>query len=55
MAARSIWNGTVAVGEVVVPVKLFSAVQEHSIHFHEVRLRDGCRIVHRARRRGLGP
>ncbi len=47
MAARSIWNGTIAFGEVVVPVKLFSAVQEHSIHFHEVRLSDGCRIVHR--------
>jgi DNA end-binding protein Ku len=47
MAARSIWNGTVAFGDVAVPVKLFSAVQEHSIHFHEVRLSDGCRIVHR--------
>jgi DNA end-binding protein Ku len=47
LAARSIWNGTVAFGEVVVPVKLFSAVQEHSVHFHEVRLSDGCRIVHR--------
>ena len=30
MAARSIWNGTVAFGDVVVPVKLFSAVQEHA-------------------------
>ncbi len=47
MAARSLWNGTIVVGEVVVPVKLFSAVQEHTIHFHEVRLSDGCRIVHR--------
>jgi DNA end-binding protein Ku len=47
MAARSIWNGTIAFGEVAVPVKLFSAVQEHTIHFHEVRLSDGCRIVHR--------
>jgi DNA end-binding protein Ku len=47
VAARSIWNGTIAFGEVVVPVKLFSAVQEHAVHFHEVRLSDGCRIVHR--------
>jgi DNA end-binding protein Ku len=46
MAARSIWNGTIAVGDVVVAVKLFSAVQDHSIHFHEVRLSDGCRIMH---------
>lgn len=47
MAPRSIWNGTILFGEVVVPVKLFSAVQEHAVHFHEVRLSDGCRIVHR--------
>ncbi|HEX4467141.1 MAG TPA: Ku protein [Solirubrobacteraceae bacterium] len=47
MAARSIWNGTIVFGEVVVPVKLFSAAQEHAVHFHEVRLSDGCRIVHR--------
>jgi DNA end-binding protein Ku len=47
MAARSIWNGVVAFGDVVIPVKLFSAVQERSVHFHEVRVSDGCRIVHR--------
>jgi len=47
MAARSIWNGAVVFGDVVVPVKLFTAVHDHSVHFHEVRLRDGCRIVHR--------
>ncbi len=47
MAARSIWNGSVAFGDVLVAVKLFSAVQDHSVHFHEVRLSDGCRIVHR--------
>ncbi len=47
MAARSLWNGTIAFGEVSVAIKLFSAVQDHSVHFHEVRLSDGCRIVHR--------
>ncbi len=47
MAPRSIWNGTVTFGEVSIPVKLFSAVEDHAVHFHEVRLRDGCRIVHR--------
>jgi DNA end-binding protein Ku len=47
MAARSIWNGTVAFGELTIPVKLFSAVEHHAVHFHEVRLGDGCRIVHR--------
>jgi DNA end-binding protein Ku len=47
MAPRSIWNGTVAFGELAIPVKLFSAVEDHAVHFHEVRLSDGCRIVHR--------
>jgi len=47
MAARSIWNGTIALGEIAIPVKLFSVVQQRRIHFHEVRLSDGCRIVHR--------
>jgi DNA end-binding protein Ku len=45
--ARSLWNGTIAFGEVSVAIKLFSAVEDHSVHFHEVRLSDGCRIVHR--------
>ena len=47
MAPHSIWNGTVAFGEVSIPIKLFSAVEDHAIHFQEVRLSDGCRIVHR--------
>ncbi len=47
MAPRSIWNGTLTFGEVVVPVKLFPETQDRSIHFHEVRLKDGCRIEHR--------
>lgn len=47
MAPRSIWNGTLSFSEVAIPVKLFSAVQDHSIHFHEVKIADGCRIKHR--------
>jgi DNA end-binding protein Ku len=47
VAARSIWNGTLTFGQLAVGVKLFSAVEDHSIHFHEVSLRDGARIVHR--------
>jgi hypothetical protein len=46
-STRSIWNGALAFGDVCVAVKLFSAVDDHAVHFHEVRLRDGCRIVHR--------
>jgi DNA end-binding protein Ku len=45
--ARSLWNGTIAFGEVAIPVKLFAATQDHRIHFSEVRLSDGCPIEHR--------
>jgi DNA end-binding protein Ku len=47
MAVRSIWNGTLAFADVRIPIKLFSAVEDHAVHFHEVRLSDGCRITHR--------
>jgi DNA end-binding protein Ku len=47
VAPRSIWNGTVGFGSVCIPVKLFSAVEDHAVHFREVRLSDGCRILHR--------
>src|SRR4051794_23638899 len=44
---RSLWNGTVAFGAVAVPVKLYSAVESKTVHFHEVHLKDGARIEHR--------
>src|SRR4051794_41929249 len=47
MASRSLWNGTVSVGLVHVPVKLYTATESKTIHFHEVHLPDGGRIEHR--------
>jgi len=44
---RSLWNGTVAFGAVAVPIKLYSAVEAKTVHFHEVHLEDGARIEHR--------
>jgi DNA end-binding protein Ku len=44
---RSLWNGTIAFGAVAVPVKLYSAVESRTVHFHEVHLEDGARIEHR--------
>jgi DNA end-binding protein Ku len=41
------WNGTVAFGEVVFPVKLYALAQERRVRFREVHLVDGGRIVHR--------
>jgi len=47
LPARSIWNGTLAIGEVVFPVKLYALVQEKRVRFREVHLTDGGRIEHR--------
>jgi DNA end-binding protein Ku len=47
MAPRSMWNGTVALGDVVFPVKLYSVAQEHRVRFREVHLSDSGRIMHR--------
>jgi DNA end-binding protein Ku len=44
---RSIWNGTLSIGVVHVPVKLYSATESKTVHFHEVHLEDGARIEHR--------
>jgi DNA end-binding protein Ku len=33
--ARSIWTGSLSFGLVNVPVRLFSATQDHKVHFHQ--------------------
>src|SRR6185437_14459540 len=47
MAPRSIWNGTITFGLVNVPVKLYTATESKTVHFHEVHARDGSKIEHR--------
>ena len=44
---RSIWNGTITFGMVNVPVKLYSATESKTVHFHDVHLKDGAKIEHR--------
>ena len=41
---RSIWNGWLSWGTVNVPVKLYSSVQDKSIHFNQLHGKDGARI-----------
>jgi DNA end-binding protein Ku len=41
---RAIWKGAVSFGLVNVPVRLFSATQEHDIRFHQVHREDGGRV-----------
>jgi DNA end-binding protein Ku len=47
MALRSIWNGTIAFAGVFVPIKVHSASEDQSVHFHEVHVDDGARIEHK--------
>lgn len=47
MAPRSIWNGTISLGLVNVPVKLYTATESKTVSFHEVHLKDGSRVEHR--------
>jgi DNA end-binding protein Ku len=47
MALRSIWNGTIAFAGVFVPVKVHSATEDKTVHFHEVHQDDGARIEHK--------
>jgi DNA end-binding protein Ku len=41
---RSIWNGTITFGLTAVPIKVHSATEDHSVHFHQVHAKDGARI-----------
>jgi DNA end-binding protein Ku len=41
---RSIWSGSISFGLVNVPVRLYSAVQEHKLRFHLVHEKDSSPI-----------
>ncbi|MFC9994136.1 Ku protein [Nocardia sp. NPDC127526] len=41
---RSIWKGSIAFGLVNVPVKVYTATEDHDIKFHQVHAADGGRI-----------
>jgi DNA end-binding protein Ku len=44
MPPRSLWTGSISFGLVNVPVRLYSAVSEHTLHFHFVHEKDDSRI-----------
>ncbi|MET7768884.1 Ku protein [Nocardia sp. NPDC005366] len=41
---RAIWKGSIAFGLVNVPVKVYTATEDHDIRFHQVHAEDGGRI-----------
>ena len=42
--ARSIWSGAISFGLVNVPVKAYTAVRDHSVHFNQLEKGTGSRI-----------
>ena len=44
MPPRALWSGTISFGLVNVPVRLYGAIQDHTLHFHYVHEPDGSRI-----------
>ena len=47
MAPRSIWNGTISLGTIAVPIKVHSATESKSVRFRQVHEPDGSRIEHK--------
>jgi non-homologous end joining protein Ku len=41
---RPTWNGAIGFGLVNIPVKAYTAVHDHDVHFHQFEARTGARI-----------
>jgi DNA end-binding protein Ku len=52
--ARPVWSGSISFGLVNVPVKAYTAVRDHDVHFHQVDKRSGARVRHRKVSEGSG-
>ncbi len=45
--ARPLWKGSISFGLVNVPVRAYTAVRDHDVHFHQLDKRTGSRIRYR--------
>ena len=45
--ARPVWSGSISFGLVNVPVKAYTAVRDHDVHFHQLDKTTGSRVRHR--------
>ena len=52
--ARPVWSGTISFGLVNVPVKSYSAVRDHDVHFHQLDKGSGSRIRYQKVAEGSG-
>ena len=41
---RPMWSGTISFGLVNVPVKAYTAVHDHDVHFNQLDKKSGARI-----------
>jgi DNA end-binding protein Ku len=44
---RPVWRGSISFGLVNVPVKAYTAVRDHDVHFHQLEKKSGARIRNR--------
>ena len=44
---RPTWSGSISFGLVNVPVKAFTAVHEHTVHFHQLDKKTGARVKYK--------
>jgi DNA end-binding protein Ku len=45
--SRALWKGVIRLGAASLPVKLYSAVSDHAVHFHWLHAPDRVRVVQR--------
>ena len=41
---RPMWSGSISFGLVNIPVKMYNSVRKKTLHFHQLRAGDGCKI-----------
>jgi DNA end-binding protein Ku len=44
---RSVWSGSISFGLVNIPVKAYTAVRDHDVHFHRLDKKSGARVRNR--------
>jgi DNA end-binding protein Ku len=52
--ARPIWTGSISFGLVTIPVKAYTAVRDHDVHFHRLDKKSGQRVRNRMVTEGSG-
>jgi len=54
MAARAIWKGELQIGKAPVGVKLYSAIEDRSVHFHMLHAKDKAPVEQHIVRKDTG-